>query len=121
MAAKSKTESFVLFTDRVYGSDKGPDGKKLRPDITRDADWRDPDVIFRFDGNMVVEPIDRSVGLPGEAIEPDWKQGVVIQDRGTGQPVMTFAGEPPDFFKQAWKSGQPLVGVIAIRDMASHN
>lgn len=114
MAREIKTK---VWPEKVSGTDK--DAKERG--IQRPNDWRDPDVIMDFNAiDAVVEPIDRSTGLPDSGTEPEWSQGWYIQDRASGQPVMKFGGEPDEFFKKAWRTGQPIIGVLVIRDNAQH-
>ena len=119
MAENTKTFTVVVNLD----DRRGP--KRHDKDI-----WID---FARF--NAAVVPKDRNFGTTDtHASEPDWEQGIVLQDRNTGRevtftdprtgqevPAFNITGDPGEFFKACWReSNRQVEGVIKGADYAEH-
>jgi hypothetical protein len=106
--AETETLTYTVYPTRVDG-----------PDRERNIlanDWRDPDVVFKFDGCRVGCHDDNASGHS----EPDWQQGWFLWRGNQDQKEFEAVGRPPEIIVQAWKHGSVLYGALILRDESRH-
>ena len=87
------------------------------------GDWRDPDITLDCRGGWRVRSRDVAVEghEQGAANEPDWAEFDTYLMNNTTFQTINLGRNPAPFFKQCWKEGRVIYGVLVGRDEQRHS
>lgn len=116
----AKTHTYKTWDHKVSSDDPDAKERGIRQDGVRD--WRDPDRVLVLDGARVRSRDTAVEGHEqGAANEPNWAEYDTYLMWNDTMKTENLGRNPPSIFKEAWKNGLVLYGVIIARDEQRHN